>query len=189
MISRKRWLAVATAAVTSGAVTSAALVAGPASASSPHAGHLADRADASGDRVASAYFADWDAYGRGYEVADIPADNLNTIQYAFGKPVIDPVTHAVTCGAVDPWADYERTPVRDDNAAVTVPKLNGNFAQLLKLKAKQAAKGKDLTVMLSIGGWSLSNGFSQAAATAATRAAFVSSCIDSGTLAANLFEH
>ena len=38
----------------------------------------------------SAYFADWDIYGRGYEVADIPADKLNTIVYAFGKPVVDP---------------------------------------------------------------------------------------------------
>ena len=41
----------------------------------------------------------------------------------------------------------------------------------------QAARGKSLKVLISIGGWSLSNGFSQAA-DASSRAAFVSSCID-----------
>ena len=128
--------------------------------------------------MVSAYFADWDVYGRGYEVADIPADNLNTIQYAFGKPVVDPATNAVSCGAVDPWADYERTPTKDVDPSITTPKLAGNFSQLLKLKQVQAAKGKQLKVLISIGGWSLSDGFSQAAATPASRAAFVSSCID-----------
>ena len=35
-------------------------------------------------KVVTAYFADWDIYGRGYFVKDIPADKLNVIQYAFG---------------------------------------------------------------------------------------------------------
>ncbi|MDQ1726310.1 MAG: chitinase, partial [Frankiaceae bacterium] len=140
MLHRKRWLALATAGI-----TTAALAAGPTSA---YAGgdnsDAGDRVASGSGQVASAYFADWDVYGRGYEVADIPADNLNTILYAFGKPVVGTDPKApVSCAPVDPWADYERTPARDVNAAVTVPKLSGNFAQLLKLKAKQAAKGKD----------------------------------------------
>ena len=169
MLGTKRWLAVACAGV-----TTAALTLTPASA---NAGPAHPTGDDHG-RVVSAYFADWDVYARGYEVADIPADDLNTIQYAFGKPVIDPVTNAVTCGAVDPWADYERTPTKDVDPTIVTPKLAGNFSQLLKLKQVQAAKGKSLKVLISIGGWSLSNGFSQAAATPASRAAFVSSCID-----------
>ncbi|MDX6210570.1 MAG: chitinase [Frankiales bacterium] len=170
MLGTKRWLAVACAGVTTAALT----IATPASASAEHR----ETEHADNGKVVSAYFADWDVYGRGYEVADIPADKLNTILYAFGKPVIDPATGAVTCGAVDPWADYQRTPTKDVDPSITTPKLSGNFSQLLKLKQVQAAKGKSLKVLISIGGWSLSNGFSQAAATPATRAAFVSSCID-----------
>ncbi|MDQ1680946.1 MAG: chitinase [Frankiaceae bacterium] len=169
MRSRSRRIAVMCVAVTTAALT----VSVPASADPGHSAYV--HSDSS---VVSAYFADWDVYGRGYEVADIPADNLNTILYAFGKPVIDPTSGAVTCGAVDPWADYERTPTKDINPSMTTPKLSGNFSQLLKLKAQQAAKGKSLKVLISIGGWSLSNGFSQAAASPASRAAFVSSCLD-----------
>src|SRR4051812_16098493 len=59
-------------------------------------------------RVVSAYFADWDVYGRGYNVKDIPADKLNVIQYAFGAPTFDKATGAVGCSILDPWADYQR---------------------------------------------------------------------------------
>ncbi len=169
MLGSKRWLAVACAGATTAALT---LTPAAASARDEHEVHHDN------SKVVSAYFADWDVYARGYEVADIPADKLNTILYAFGKPVIDPATSAVTCGAVDPWADYERTPTKDVDATIVTPKLSGNFSQLLKLKQVQAAKGKGLKVLISIGGWSLSNGFSQAAATPATRAAFVASCLD-----------
>ncbi|MCU1676587.1 MAG: hypothetical protein JWM93_1345 [Frankiales bacterium] len=172
MLSRKRWLAIATAGI-----TTAALAVGSASANPGNTnGSGNNKGD---DTVVSAYFADWDVYGRGYEVADIPADNLNTILYAFGKPALGADASApVGCAPVDPWADYERTPARDVNPAMTIPRLSGNYAQLLELKAQQAAKGKDLKVLISVGGWSLSNGFSQAAATAAGRSAFVASCID-----------
>jgi chitinase len=169
MLGTKRWFAVACASFTTAALT---LTPSAASAGAP----AQVRPDDS--KVVSAYFADWDIYARGYEVADIPADKLNTILYAFGKPVVDPTTNAVTCGAVDPWADYERTPTKDVDPSIATPKLAGNFSQLLKLKQVQAAKGKQLKVLISIGGWSLSNGFSQAAATPASRAAFVNSCID-----------
>ncbi len=47
--------------------------------------------------VVTAYFADWDVYGRGYHVKDIPADKINVIQYAFGKPTFNPATGAVGC--------------------------------------------------------------------------------------------
>ncbi len=171
MLHRKSWLALATAGI-----TTVALAAGTGAA---YAGQAVAHDSTPADTVASAYFADWDVYGRGYEVADIPADNLNTIQYAFGKPVVGTDPKApVSCAPVDPWADYERTPSKDVDPTVTVPKLSGSFAQLVKLKAKQAAKGKDLKVIVSIGGWSLSEGFSQAAATPEARRAFVASCLD-----------
>lgn len=142
------------------------------------AGSGAAAADGAPERVVAAYFANWDVYGRGYEVADIPADHLNTILYAFGKPVVDESTGEVTCGTTDPWADYQRTPVREVDPDGDTPGLAGNFEQLLELKAQQEAQGKELDVLISVGGWSLSEGFSQAAATASSRRTFVASCID-----------
>src|ERR1700755_2684843 len=54
------------------------------------------------NKVSSAYFADWDVYGRGYFVKDIPADKINVIQYAFGVPSFDQATGAVSCNVLDP---------------------------------------------------------------------------------------
>src|SRR4051812_33012150 len=135
MLHRKRWLAGTCAGIAVAALT---LTAAPASADGDH-GHDGRGGD-DDNTVVSAYYADWDVYGRGYEVADIPADNLNTILYAFGKPSIDATTNAVTCAPVDPWADYERTSPKDVAPSITTPKLAGNFSQLLKLKQVQAAK-------------------------------------------------
>ncbi len=59
--------------------------------------------------------------------------------------------------------------VADDSAA----SLHGNFNQLRKLKKKYLG----LRLLISIGGWSWSAGFSDAAKTDASRKAFVSSCI------------
>ena len=59
-------------------------------------------------KVVSAYFADWDVYGRGYFVKDIPADKINVIQYAFGVPGFDPATGTASCNVLDPWADFQQ---------------------------------------------------------------------------------
>jgi len=94
-------------------------------------------------KVISAYFADWDVYGRGYFVKDIPADKLNVIQYAFGVPSFDPASGAVGCNILDPWADYQQVYWTGDNTVDGVADnpdnldqhLFGNFNQLAKLKA------------------------------------------------------
>ena len=65
-------------------------VAGPGTAAQAH-----DHDGAGPRKVISAYFADWDIYGRGYFVKDIPANQLNVIQYAFGVPMFDKATGAV----------------------------------------------------------------------------------------------
>jgi chitinase len=51
--------------------------------------------------------------------------------------------------------------------------VRGNFGQLLKLKAAYPR----LKVLISLGGWTLSSHFSEAASTAASRQAFVASCV------------
>lgn len=128
------------------------------------------------DSVVASYFADWDTYSRGYNVVDIPADKVNVLIYAFGKPKIDTSNGAVGCDSYDHWADWQSPNMPDlgPNAAIDARNIGGHFEQLLKLKAEHP----QLRVLISLGGWTLSEGFSQAAATAAKRQAFVASCLD-----------
>jgi len=125
--------------------------------------------------VRSVFFANWDRYARGYFVNQIPAGKLNLIDYAFAFPT------STGCTLSDQWSDYEAPSsaaqsvdgVADDT---TNPNQHvfGNFEQLLKLKAAHP----NLRVEISIGGWTGSTWFSDVAATAASRQAFVASCID-----------
>ncbi len=133
-------------------------------------------------KVVSAYYADWDVYGRGYFVKDIPVTKLNVIQYAFGVPTYDPATGAASCDVLDPWADYQQVYWTGDNTVDGVADdpsnpdqhLFGNFNQLRKLKAANPG----LKVEISLGGWTKSTWFSTLASTPQLRQAFVSSCID-----------
>lgn len=101
-------------------------------------------------RVNMAYFYDGDA---AYHPADIAASGaaarITHVMYAFGNPT------ATGCTLSNPQAD------------------NDNFGQLLKLKAQYPR----LKVLISLGGWTLSSHFSEAASSAASRHAFAASCI------------
>jgi chitinase len=126
--------------------------------------------------VRAAFFTNWSRYARGYFVKQIPANRLNVVDYAFAAP-----TAAGACGLSDAWSDYEApTPAEQsvdgvaDDSANASQHLYGNFNQLKKLKAAHPS----LRVVMSIGGWTLSKHFSDVAATAASRQAFVASCID-----------
>jgi chitinase len=133
-------------------------------------------------KVLTAYFADWNVYGRGYFVKDIPATKLNVIQYAFGVPTFDQATETAGCSVLDPWADYQEPYLAGDTTVDGVPDdpansdqhLFGSFNQLRKLKAAHP----DLKVEISLGGWTKSTWFSSLAATPERRQAFVASCID-----------
>ena len=126
------------------------------------------------------YFIQWGIYGRAFFVKNLDtsgaAARLTHVNYAFGN--VAPEGDAVTCQSGDVWADYQR-PVGPEESVDGVgdlwgEPLNGNFGQLLKLKAKHA----NLKVMLSLGGWTWSKYFSDAALTAQSREAFVTSCVD-----------
>ncbi|MCX4586749.1 glycoside hydrolase family 18 protein [Streptomyces sp. NBC_01481] len=129
------------------------------------------------------YFTQWGVYGRDFQVKDMDtsgqAAKLTHINYAFGN-----VSSNGTCftgnvpGEADAWADYAR-PLDaahsvDGVADSAEQPLAGNFNQLRELKAKHPG----LKVLISLGGWSWSTHFSDAARTPASRKAFVSSCID-----------
>src|SRR5438876_1627132 len=128
-------------------------------------------------QVRAVFFANWDRYARGYFVNQIPAGRLNVIDYAFAMP-----TAAGTCALSDPWSDYQAPTWSGDSSVDGVADdpsdpnqhLFGNFNQFVKLKAAHS----DLRLVMSIGGWTLSKYFSDVAATAASRQAFVQSCID-----------
>jgi chitinase len=143
------------------------------------------------------YFTQWGIYGRQFFIKNLDtsgaAAKLDVVNYAFEN--IDPVN--LTCqagvtkgvsgnpqdpnegtGAGDADADYGRPMsaaqsvdgVADDGWG----KLRGNFNQIKKLKAKHP----HLKFVVSLGGWTFSKFFSDAAATPAAREKFVRSCVD-----------
>jgi len=122
------------------------------------------------------YFAQWTIYRRGYlprHVVDSgAADAMNVINYAFAA-----IDENLRCVSLDPFADYEKRYDANetvDGVADTVSQpLKGNFNQLKKLKAMRP----HLRVLLSLGGWTQSFRFSDAALPE-NRQAFVASCID-----------
>ncbi|WP_020524412.1 glycoside hydrolase family 18 protein [Catelliglobosispora koreensis] len=128
------------------------------------------------------YFTQWGIYGRNFHVKDLDtsgaAAKLTHINYAFANVSPEGLCfQSATPGESDAWADYQRTVPAEqsvDGVGDTWGEpLNGNFGQLLKLKQKHP----NLKVMISIGGWTWSTYFSNAALPE-NRAAFVSSCID-----------
>jgi chitinase len=157
-----------------------ALVIGGGFAAGPASAHASTPQQRKPSKVVSAYFADWDVYGRAYHVKDIPADRINVIQYAFGVPGFDPATGTASCNVLDPWADYQQPYTPDisvdgvaDDAANLDQHLFGSFNQLRKLKAAHPG----LRVEISLGGWTKSTWFADVAATSARRQAFVASCL------------
>jgi chitinase len=127
------------------------------------------------------YFIEWGVYGRNYKVKDVEmsgsADRLTVINYAFGNIAPD-TTGNVVCKLTDEWADYQKPWAAEESVTgeeVTWPRpILGNFQQLQALKQRHPK----LKVLISLGGWTLSKYFSDAALTKESRERFVSSCID-----------
>jgi chitinase len=129
------------------------------------------------------YFAQWGIYGRAFTVKSVDtlgmASKLTHINYAFANVGSDGrCFQANALGQGDAYADYQKS----FDAASSVDgvgdtwdqRLKGNFNQLKELKAKYPG----LRVLISIGGWTYSRYFSDAALTAASRQAMVASCLD-----------
>ncbi|GAB3151433.1 glycosyl hydrolase family 18 protein [Micromonospora sonneratiae] len=156
-----------------------------------------DDAVGAGNHAKVGYFVQWGIYGRQYFVKNLDtsgaAAKLTHINYAFAN--LDPVN--LTClqgvtkgttpdpqdpdqgtGAGDAEADYGRpfsaAQSVDGVADTGWEPMRGNFNQLKKLKAKYP----HLKVLISIGGWTYSKYFSDAAATPASREKLVRSCLD-----------
>jgi chitinase len=159
VFGKRRLMAGAAALV--GLVAASLVGAAPASTAAP-------AAPAAGSTMVG-YFTNWGIYDRGYQVKNLEtsgtAAKLNVINYAFGS------TANGQCSLTDAYADYQK--VFDagssvDGKADTGP-LYGNFGQLRKLKKMHPG----LKVVFSVGGWTLSGGFTQAAK---NPSAFANSC-------------
>src|SRR5437588_7851932 len=148
----------------------------PADAAGANASRHGDRDDREGgQRVA--YFVQWGVYARQYFVRNVAtsgqAAHLTTINYAFGG-----IDQNGLCTSLDTWADFQRPAAAQESvdgvADAPGQALSGNFNQLRKLKQRFP----DLRVVMSLGGFTGSTFFSDAALTADSRAKFVASCID-----------
>jgi chitinase len=98
------------------------------------------------------YYTSWSIYQRDFQVADIPADKLTHVNYAFAN--VDGATGECILG--DKWSD------------------DANFRYLGELKEKYP----HLKALISVGGWTWSGEFSNVALTEESRRHFVASCIE-----------
>ncbi len=121
-----------------------------------------------GRKVVGGYFEEWSIYFANFNIANLQAngvaDRLTHLTYAFGG------VNNTGCYIADAWADFQSPYLPTITGPYTGP-LYGNFAALLQLKQLHP----NLKVLISLAG---APGFSAAAATDATRQAFVASCID-----------
>ena len=117
-------------------------------------------ASASSSKRVVGYFCEWGIYGAhdNYYATSIPANKLTHINYAFVG--LDPSSQAVQI--FDPWATTDIVYPGDKWDT----QYKGNLGQLRKLKEEYP----HLKVLISVGGWTKSNGFHAAAANATTRA-------------------
>jgi chitinase len=139
------------------------------------------------------WYEEWGTYYANYNVSDlqnsgmVPA--LTHVIYAFAKP------SSAGCVLADTYADYQKAVPLLTGAPALPTGLAGNFGGLWQLKQLYP----NLKILISIGGWNpptYNQAFAAASATAASRQAFVSSCIStfingniaSGLTVSNLFD-
>jgi chitinase len=108
------------------------------------------------------YLASWGVRSKGTRIANLPAKDLTHIFYAFGK--LDS-TGRVVLG--DPCLDAGRCP------SAQAADSGGNFAELRRLKSRNPR----LKLLVSVGGWTGSGRFSDAALTDSSRRLFTESAI------------
>lgn len=165
----------------------AAVLAVPLSAPAFAASPETDPAPLNGYRSVGYVMAD-SPETRDFQIEDIitsgAIDDLTHINYAFGN-----VTSELVCDIVDgrdedavdegdAYNDFLRPVSAEDSvdgvADAEDQALAGNFNQLRKLKEQYP----DIKILISLGGWTWSDYFSDAAATPETREKLVDSCLD-----------
>jgi chitinase len=139
------------------------------------------------------WYEEWGTYAANYNVSDMlnsgMVPSISHVIYAFAKP------SSTGCVLADTYADYQKAVPLLTGAPALPTGLAGNFGGLWQLKQLYP----NLKILISIGGWNpptYNQAFAAASATAASRQAFVSSCIStfiqgnfaSGLTVPNLFD-
>jgi len=122
------------------------------------------------------YYPSWGMYEREFPVKKIPAENLTHIFYGFAKICPHPKDLYENPDWVDPNKPMNSACFNGaEEGEVDIFDWNDtqNFEELKKLKQRNP----DLANILSIGGWSLSRPFSDAALTPESRKKFIDSAI------------
>ncbi len=150
-------------------------------------------AEAEGYKIVG-YFPSWAPYDQNYFVSDIDASKVTHINFAFAD-----ICWNGRHGNPDPTGPNPVTwTCQDENGTINVPNgtvvigdpeidvltsmagdtpnkpIKGNYGQLINLKQANT----NLKTIISVGGWTWSNRFSDVAATAATREVFANSAVD-----------
>lgn len=139
-------------------------------------GLVAVPAEAHSQKRVVGYYTQWSGYDRNFLVSDLvkngTAAKLTHLNYAFGF-----LDAQGKCVSSDPWADYQRPFTAEQSVSGKADEagqpLSGNLNQLKQLKQKFPK----LRISISLGGWTGSKYFSDAALPA-NRAASVKSCLD-----------
>lgn len=128
-----------------------------------------------------AYFPEWGVNYKPYYVKNIEtsgaAEIITVINYAFSEPRPDSLGKIVPVFA---YPDYAYTQVYSSDISIDgkaddpSQPLKGHFNQLKKLKQRHP----HIRIVVSLGGWSGSVYFSDAALTPESRESFVNDCID-----------
>jgi chitinase len=134
-------------------------------------------AEAHSQKRVVGYYTQWSGYARNFLVSDLvkngTAAKLTQLNYAFGF-----LDASGNCVSSDPWADYQRPFTAEQSVNGVADEagqpLSGNLNQLKELKKKFPK----LRISISLGGWTGSKYFSDAALTPSSRAAHVKSCLD-----------
>ncbi len=179
-VTRRALGAAATATALLAPLLTVTALGSPAEATAGSAGHGGHPARY--ERVG--YFTQWGIYGADFRVKDLvtngSAARMTTLNYAFGNVTADGVCTeaAAPPGLADPWADYQVgfTAEQSVDGVADTPEqaLAGNFNQIRELKQRYPR----LRANISLGGWTWSDHFSDAALTPASRRKLVASCID-----------
>lgn len=117
--------------------------------------------------ITMAYFTNWSIYARNYQPTSVPGTKLTHVLYAFTDCKAD---GSVTL--TDTWSDTDKH-FPDDPWSDPPGNLYGCFGKLWKMKLQN----RNMKILLSIGGWTLSTNFSQVAADKEKRANFVKTAI------------
>jgi GH18 family chitinase len=123
------------------------------------------------DKKVIGYYAQWAIYARDFNVSKIDGSKLTHLMYAFFGTEFDPANpQGAKLKSLDSYADFEHT----EGGAPWDATPKGNFYDLKKLKEKYP----HLKVLVSVGGWTKSQGLCGIAASSVGRTAFAKNMAD-----------